>query len=391
MSEVEIPFRLEVEGTGISDRALRIQSDAPVSIQVLTTDSESNCGAFTVLPVPALSSNYIALQYWPSLVGNSRFSQIAVVAVESAILITFRFPIGTGIAVLYNGQIYPRDGDLIVSLDAFQAIQLQDTVYSDLSGTTIDATGKIAVFAGNIHTAIGDNGAFPYSDHVIEQMPPIETWGTTFGIISAPNGLYGDRIKVVAKEDQTVFKVNDREYTLQQATNSREIELNPGEIASVISDKPVLVAQFTSSRRGTNEEGMPSMLIVPPVQQYRSEYYFAVPDGDYDTELMIVIDSRLDPRGLLLDGAPLTVRLPQWNRVPGTYYDGTVLSLSAGSHSIRHSNSDVRFGAYVLGTETSNECGFAYTAGVCLDDLNVVSLITTQKFCSLIETTVVTR
>jgi hypothetical protein len=356
----------------MSDRAIRIQSFAPVSIQALTTNSESDCGAFTVLPVTTLSTSYIALQYWPSLVGNSRYSQIGVIAVE-AVIVTFRFPVGTGVAVLYNNQIFPRDGDLVVSLGAYQAIQLQDIVYSDFSGTKIDGSGRIAVFAGNIHTAIGDNDAYSYTDHVIEQMPPLETWGTTFAIISTPNRQNGDRIKVVAEEAQTVFSINGQEYTLQQATESIEIELNPGEVASVISDKPILVAQFTSSRTGNTEQGMPAMLIVPPVQQYRSEYNFAVPAGSYDSELMIAIDTRLGTQGLLLDGAPLIARNPQWQRVPGTYYDGTVLSLSAGSHSLRHANSAVRFGAYVFGTATSNECGFAYAAGICLDDLNVVS------------------
>ena len=369
VTQIDIPTELRVTGTGISDRALRIQASGPVAIQAFAIDGEPNCGAFTVLPVPALGSSYLAVQYSTTFVGNLRYTQIAVVAAE-AVTVTFQFPIL--VSVSYNGQVYPRDGDLTVSLSAFEVIQVQDMNGRDMSGTMIDASGRIAVFAGNVHVAVGDLSAYPYTDHVIEQMPPVETWGTTFGVVSSPNSLYGDRIKVVAKEDQTVFTVNGQEYTLFRATNVREIELVPGEVASIVSDKPILVAQFTPSRKGNTEEGMPSMLIVPPVQQYRSEYYFTVPDGDFDTELMIVMDSRLDTQGLLLDNVPLVALGPQWMRVPTTYYEGTVLPLSAGSHTLRHVNQAVRFGAFVFATENLNRCAFSYAAGLCLDDLTEV-------------------
>ena len=371
VTPVTIPSDLQVTGSGRSDRTIRIQASNPISLQVLANGQEA-CGAYTVLPIAALASNYLTVQYQP-LFANGRESQIAVVAAEDVSL-TFIFR-GT---VEYGGSVYPRDGDLVMNMVAYEAFQIQATTATDLSGTRIDATGRIAVFAGNIQTAVGDVAGFPYPDHVIEQMPPINAWGTTFGVVSVPTNSIGDRIKVIAQEDNTVFQVNGQEYTLQSATNNRVIQLSPGERASVISEKPILVVQFTSSRQGfgADDDGMPSMLIVPPVQQYRTEYNFAVPDfGSFDTQLMIVIDSGLGKEGLILDNNPLFLFNPQWNRIPATNYEGAVLSLSPGSHLIRHADTTVRFGAYIIGLETSNDCGYAYAAGTCVDDLTVVCIV----------------
>ena len=376
VASVTIPTDLQVIGIGPSDRALRVQATSPISLQVVATDG-SACGAYTVLPIPALSSSYLTIQHWPQVVGNLRYSQIAVVAVED-VSVTFTFPQLRGIAVQYSGLVFPRDGVLVVSLQAYEAFQLRDESFTDLSGTTIEANGRIAVFAGNILTSVGDDRTYPYPDHVIEQMPPANAWGTTFGVVSVPTNSIGDQIKVVAKEDDTVFRVNGREYALQRATDRRDIQLSPGEVASIISEKPILVAQFTSSRQGpgVDDDGMPSMLIVQPVQQYRTEYNFAVPDfGSFDTQLMIVIDNRLSPQALLLDGSPFVGLFPQWNRLPGTNYVGTVLSISPGSHILQHADSTVRFGAYLIGLQAQNMCGFSYVAGTCVDDLSVVCIV----------------
>ena len=71
-----------------------------------------------------------------------------------------------------------------MTLDAYQVLEVQSE--DDLTGTRVytEDDKRFSFFAGNVRTRL------PLSrgsrDHLVEQLPPSETWGTDFSVIATP-------------------------------------------------------------------------------------------------------------------------------------------------------------------------------------------------------------
>jgi hypothetical protein len=91
----------------------------------------------------------------------------------------------------------------------------------------------------------------------------------------------------------------------------------------VVASKPIALYEF-SVTQSRNENGDPSLITVPPIEQYATDYTFTTPKyslGEYQNYFMFVIDAK-QKGGLLLDGQPLphgqiTVYAYPWNPPDG--------------------------------------------------------------------------
>ena len=91
----------------------------------------------------------------------------------------------------------------IVTIQRFQTFYLQ-VRGGDISGTRIIANKQISVFSG--HECANVPLASQPCDIVIEQLPPIDTWGTE--VVTIPlKTRSGDVLKVFASQDSTTINV----------------------------------------------------------------------------------------------------------------------------------------------------------------------------------------
>ena len=252
----------------------------------------------------------------------------------------------------YNNEVYNENRELKVTLNRYQSLQLLNTEYADITGTLIISNKPVMVLSGMVQTNIGGNG---YVDHLVDEMPPVNTWSTAFisGDIT-PNYFY--RIKVLANNDNTeVFLGGTIISNLRFAGDFDTFELRG--FASITSNYPILVAAF-SEGQSDSTLGSPSMNILVPVKQYRNEYTFRAV-GDLTNTLTIIAEPNSQ---LMIDGTPLSIT---HTSIFASSFVGYTISINTGVHQI---SSAKPFTAtiYANGRE---KCTISYKIGQCYHDL----------------------
>ena len=176
-----------------------------------------------------------------------------------------------------------------VTIQRFQTFYLQ-VRGGDISGTRIIANKPISVFSGHECADIPVN--CQPCDTLIEQIAPVDTWGTEVVTIPLRTRKGGDIIKVIASQDSTVVNVtrtvvssgviiNDPSFTLN-ANQFRELLIE--DFSLIQSNHPIGVYQFSRSFSVDDViNSDPFMLSVPPCEQYRDSY--AIAPAPFDASL----------------------------------------------------------------------------------------------------------
>ena len=156
----------------------------------------------------------------------------------------------------------------------------------DLTGTRIEASAPVAVFAG--HTC-----AFvPFDtwacDHLEEQLFPLQTWGQSFVVgVTEPQSPAGPEPNVVrilsGADDNTVTlsppPPGQDATTLLQEGGWLELEIH--EPLQVTGSGPLMVGQFLVGQNyntpALDLDGDPAFALGVPLAQYRTEYAFLAP------------------------------------------------------------------------------------------------------------------
>jgi hypothetical protein len=240
-------------------------------------------------------------------------------------------------------------------------------VDSDLTGTVISSTKPVALFAGAAcHLR-------PYTaaacDHVEEQIFPFNTWGKTFvavkshplrltsgGFASAGNAA-ADYYKLVAScppsqcPAGTLLKLSTppaasdvlppgRCLTGSLPTNdcrlegSATIEFRSKANFTLTADNPIAVAQLFAGQQATGglitaTQGDPSMILLPPVEQWRANYTLLAAPGTADNYLGLSIDET-QVASVKVDGQVVS----GWVSVPGSSYKTLNHPVTNGAHTV---------------------------------------------------------
>ena len=194
----------------------------------------------------------------------------------------------------------------IVTIQRFQTFYLQ-VRGGDISGTRIIANKPISVFSG--HECANIPLASEPCDILIEQLQPIDTWGTE-AVIVPLRTRSGDVLKVFASQDSTTVNVTYTDINSGMVTSdSVSFTLNRNgfrelggdsvgatgaiaDFALIQSNNPIAVFQF--SRSFTTDNNIisdPFMLSVPSCEQYRDSY--AVTTAPFDPSIEGTIPGRV--------------------------------------------------------------------------------------------------
>jgi hypothetical protein len=285
----------------------------------------------------ALAPAYVVLG-WPQTIAHSSDPDTNFSPQNPVSLRAFLTLVGTAenthvrvqsTARILGGGAVPAtaQGDTLdFQLGAFDVLNLEtDDFNADFSGSLVSSDAALVVFSGS------EASDAPYfdklsdrkccADHLEEQLDPIRTSGQHFVATVSPS-----RTQALANAGAPVGEAEQNEYFRLIATTDSGARVTTSlsgkyaafelpvrgsfvTIASthhftIDSDAPVMLSSVSPSQQDANVPsglpgGDPSLLITPPIEQFRSSYVFLTPDK-YSFDFIRIIAPR--DAQLVLDG-----------------------------------------------------------------------------------------
>lgn len=305
------------EGMGVY-----IKSDTPVTVyglnrRRLTTDT------FLALPTNVIGTAYMAVCYNISVQLTSQF---AIVATEDDTKVTILPTVETA-----QGRQGGKEFEVVLNKgDVYQVTaknKPNDPLKNDLTGTLVTSDKKFSFFSGHQCAYIPDN--VMACNHLIEQVPPISSWGKHF-YIGEQKKRSRYNYRVVASQDSTIVFVNNE---LEATINAGQfIENNVKGEVQVTANKPVLVSQYSQGFRNGDEIGDPMMLLVSPTQQFLKKYRFATPVNGFWEHYVNVVVPTNSINSLKLNGK--TIPKNVFKQFGQTRYSIAYLRVNYGTHQL---------------------------------------------------------
>ncbi|XP_013406752.1 uncharacterized protein LOC106171139 [Lingula anatina] len=354
---VSIPANFKATGSQVENKGIHVMSTQPISLYGLNQEQGSG-DAFTAIPLTALGSIYSAITW-------TNQGQVLVVSTQDCTEVTIKLPGRRGNTVTFNGVTHTNYAEFTVTMSRYQTLHLQS---DDLTATQIVANSAIAVFSGSKKVHI--EGTLT-SDHLVQQLTPYDAWGKEF-IISAPPNSQKYKMKIVSQDrhpNQGRVYISgegpSRTFVTEFYTFVRDY--NSDVLRRVWSDSPIQVALFTQSMDSSTNMIDASMIIVPPVYQYRSRYTFTTlgqTAAEMSSHMTIYVANYTINAGTLrMDGQPLT--LP-FTRVASTNYYVGSMPVSPGAHEIYSIDPLANFYSLISGFHASSNGNYyvTYPAGM---------------------------
>ena len=344
----------------VQDLGIHIVAQDEVTVYGLNR-RQYTTDAFLALPTDILGTEHINLGYANTGVVNA--TQFGLVAVED----------GTSVEITPSTNASGRTAGVpyTVNLNRGQTYLLRstDAPPADLTGTTLISNNPIAVFGG--HQCANIPQGATACDHLVEQLPPVSTWGTSFVTFPLATRTAGDTFRVLASADNTTVSIN----------GSAVATLNRGEFYETIltvpsninADRAVLVAQYSN---GTSFDGItsdPFEVIVPPFEQFLSGYTVTTPETGFNINFINIVVPNASVGAVLLDGSP--VPAGDFTAIAGTGFSGAAVEVDLGSHTV---NGPSPFGITTYGFASADSYG--YPGGLALAEIsNLTSLNLTPE------------
>lgn len=341
-----------VENKGIHVTALAEVTVYGLSRIQFTTD------AYLGLPTDILGTEYIVLGYQ-----NSGFtfngSELGIIGTADGTTVTIIPSVTTG------GR--PSGVPYTVTLNRGQTYQLINAAGptgSDLSGTIITSDRPIAVFGGNkcANVPLG----VTFCDHIVEQLPPVLTWGKSFVTMPLATRLNGDTFRFLASTNGTTVSVNGVVVaTLNRGQLHEQIITGP---AQITSNQPILVAQYSNGSSFDGVTSDPFMMLIPPFEQFLGSYTVTTPASGFLVNFINVVAPAAAVGAIMLDG----FAIPPASFVPigSSGFSGAQVSVSAGSHTL---SGPLPFGAFMYGFADFDSYG--YPGGMSLAPVVIVRTV----------------
>ncbi len=371
--------------------AVHIEADDPIIVYGINRTNFTSDGLLA-LPVNALGRQYIVTSARSvEGAGQSLPSQYMIVA-----------PYDNTTVTIFNSDDTPNhaEGELVsITLQEGDVYSAMSTGFGgDLSGTQIYANNPIAVMGGQNCTYLPDE-RYPACDHIVEMLPPIESWGKFYHSLPFQDRTRGDTYRIYAgASDAKIFINGTLQATLPNvggANGSGWIEYRQEDRIALefSSDKPIFVAQYNNSQRYDNSTGTdPFFMILSPVEQYQTDLIFTTPAGDFPTNYVQVISDSLGLEQIEIAKAGTT----DWQRIRtypggagyrqfpsifnGKKWTGMTVAIQPGVYRLRGPSP---FAGYIYGGGSFDSYG--YPLSVALGELNspdtVAPLITLDAEC----------
>ena len=290
--------------------------------------------AFLSLPTDVLGLEYIVLTYG----GLAARSSFGVVATQNNTTVTITPAVAAG----------GRAANVPYTLTMNQGETYELRGGTDMSGTRITSDKPIGVMGSSECANIPPNAA--YCDHIVEMIPPLETYGRTFATVPLKSRTNGDTWRLLASEDNTVIRING---VAEPAINKGQWREKIITSASVIqSDKPIMIAQYSNGSSFSGNPGDPFMMLIPSLEQFLGKYTVTTVSG-YVAHYINIVAPTSVVGSLMLDGA--AVPASEFTAIGSSGFSGAQIKVEPGTHNL---SATLPFGVFQYGFNQDDSYGY---------------------------------
>jgi hypothetical protein len=314
----------------IENKGIHITANEEISIYGINR-MQATTDAYQGLPVDVLGTEYLSLSYSTSIGGYG--SDMTVLAAEDNTSITITPSVTTGTRT--------ADTPFTITLNQGEVFRLEAAnAPDDMTGTSITSDKPVALFSGVVCANIPSSAGA--CDHIVEQIPPSDTWGKNFVSVPLATRLKGDTFRFLASEDATSISINGTQVaTINKGEYHEQIVT---ESSQIVSDKPILVAQYSNGTSFDNVTSDPFMMLIPPYEQFQASYTITTPATGFDINYVNLV-------------------VPEALKGSITFDDGTVpeesftqiSEITLGSHSF---SALKPFGVFTYGFANADSYGY---------------------------------
>ena len=341
----------------------------------------STSDTFLVLPkqeyVQQNSYKYIAVSYFTRL--SQYHSSAAIIAQynDTQLSITSKVDITIDDTLTLTGaatNITLQEGETLL-------VQSQH----DLTGLLVASNNPLAMMSG--HECANVPTSTTGCDHLVEQIPPVSSWGRTFATAPLKGRQAYDVFRILASENLTMVEVqctlSADQPTLYNTTstyminegNFVEFRVSSSQYCWIEGSGNILVVQYSAGYTADRLTGDPTMIIVPAVSQYCNHYSLPTfqPDDNSFTFShymnVFILAQYYQPEQIFFDNQQLSSTNLNFTAIK---QDGTPqvyaaqVDLTEGVHTLRHADVDATLGVIMYGFGSSNSYG--HPGGFCLTE-----------------------
>lgn len=354
--------------------SFHLTSDEDVTVYALN-HADKTSDAFLVLPTDALGKDYYIMSYNADVygaVGTNTPSQFAIVATEDSTVVEF-------VRLAAQTTDGPATRVMLQQGEVYLVQSVPDNDRFDLTGSRVKANKPIAVFGGHqrVRVPLGSRNIASSRDCLIEQMPPINTWGRSALLVNFPDPpdemrLGPDRFRILAARDSTVIYMDSIPLRTLNAGQFYEGDLNAPHV--IHANRPILVTAYRHTSSPTSVYntdlllGDPFMMVIPPPEQFQQGYRFICPLAYEDSAIsprevarvevykyhyvtIVAPDTAL--QDIELDGQTLPANI--FRPIPKSRYYYALQRLNAGVHTV---SARAPIGIYVFGYGFADSYGY---------------------------------
>lgn len=344
---LSLPIDFLLDDTpGLSEKVLKVTANSSITVNVYISSQLSNEG-YLALPKSQFMNEYIVVTQTPTVQ-----AQFAVIATENTTTINMTFPT----SVQYLGQTYSSQDVLTIGLNQSQLFQFISST-SDLTGTWITSDKPIMLISGNKRKKFSNEN----DNNLIEQLPPLSTWGIQYVLNAVPTSDIF-MFRIVAGYNNTRVYAQGKINTTLDFAGYTDVELNTNTQMLLQCSLPCLVVAY--NRHGLKSSWMINQI---PVKQFLNYYKVTVPilSGTSfagDVHVYIQINSN-HTDGLLFNQSPISLTWSSVNDSDISVAHYTIPS-SYSSATFNHQDSTISFGLGVYAVDSSR--GYGYPGGQSL-------------------------
>ena len=365
---VELPPEIRLDSNSIMEKGISVVSTDIISVSALNFGSAvgGRCSGYLAIPAVNMGTDYVAMT-WES---SGKKTLLAIMATEDDTTVTITLPYGMKNSVTVSGTKYFAGDTIELFMATLDTIRLRLSK-GDLTGTRIISNNRIAVSSGNQNAAIGSDLII---DHTMSYLTAVDKWGFTFLAIGIPNSLTGYYLKMTTIYDNTEVTINGGSVTLLNSGDVEIVEVSDNTATWIESSNKLMVIQYSKSPSVAEDPVAPASILLPPVEQYRTDYFFYAiePPGDNILIYLMIAAREADITKFLLDGISVSGS-SGWEEVTSssTAMMWRYITLTAGEHRLRAFSASP-FVAYIFAVSDTSAYGFP--VGMNVMDISEVSV-----------------
>ncbi len=395
--------RRDVNGTLLQPLAYKVTTSVPTIVyqfNPLTNEDVFSNDASLLLPQHSLDRWYYVMTRMQTFEGIRAYMTVLGTQVDTEVTITVSAHTlaGDDIPALAPGDTITR------TLGPFDVLNLETNgLGEDLTGSVVFSSRKVAVFGGSEGANVpnsdkcivgpGEEGVCEQdgqtectsnadcsdfitccADHIEQQLFPVASWGREYACArTIPRGNELESWRVLAGADNTVVTTIPQQANIPVLHAGEWFEFQAAGDFELSASKPVLLGQFMQAEQaptpgnqsGDAGIGDPAFMLVPPAEQFRSDYVVLNPP-EYEQDFINVIKPM--EVEISLDGAVIDESLFE---PIGTGVQWVArIAVEDGVHVLESSNEDDTFGVLVYGYD--QYVSYGYPGGLDLKKFDIL-------------------